>query len=198
MKTTPEAAPESLARALDAPIRSIMQEDVTTVRPGLSVHDLARVLSDEGISGVPVVAVDGRLLGVVSASDVVRTAAEVPPLTDASIAWLPSTPTAGWPGIPEDEADEELPVFGDFFLPEGKPLVVSGLDDDLGAGQLEELCVADIMTTVPFTVEPTVTVRELAGYLRRGRIHRALVTEEGRLVGIVTTMDILGAIADLD
>jgi CBS domain-containing protein len=55
--------------------------------------------------------------------------------------------------------------------------------------------IADIMTTATFTVRPDATVRELADFLARGRIHRALVVEDGRLVGIVTAFDVVRAIA---
>jgi CBS domain-containing protein len=39
-------------------------------------------------------------------------------------------------------------------------------------------------------------VKELADFLIRGRIHRAVVVEGERLVGIVTTMDVLRALAE--
>ena len=42
---------------------------------------------------------------------------------------------------------------------------------------------------------PETTVAELAGFPLRGGIHRALVLDGGRLAGIVTTFDVLRAVA---
>jgi CBS domain-containing protein len=58
-----------------------------------------------------------------------------------------------------------------------------------------EVLVDEIMTPVAFTVDPEMLVWELADFLVRGRIHRALVVEEGKLVGIVTAFDILRVMA---
>lgn len=52
------------------------------------------------------------------------------------------------------------------------------------------------MTPVSFSVEPEMEVPELCEYLVRGRIHRALVVEEGELLGIVTSHDVLRAVAE--
>jgi CBS domain-containing protein len=60
---------------------------------------------------------------------------------------------------------------------------------------MDELSVSDIMTPVTFTLPVTASARDLADFLVRGRIHRAVVVEDGRLQGIVTTMDILRALA---
>ena len=88
------------------------------------------------------------------------------------------------------------PGIGDYFLPEEGPHLVPSLGDDVGGGPADDMSVEDIMSPVPFTVEPGTTVRELAVFLTQGRIHRALVTEDEHLVGIVTATDILRAIAD--
>ncbi|MGD2069976.1 MAG: CBS domain-containing protein [Gemmatimonadota bacterium] len=185
-------APAS-STSLDRPVRDIMQTDVTTVAPGLSVRELTRILSEQGISGAPVTAADGRLIGVVSTSDVVRLASEAPDLRAMPISFLDT------PGVPWDEEagdDEPEPVYGDYFLPEEGSTIVPALGDEVGGGPMDEMAVEDIMTPVPFTVQPTTTIRDLANFLLRGRIHRAVVTEDGRCVGIVTTTDILRAVAE--
>ena len=53
-------------------VRDIMQTEVVTIGPEATVRDLTRLLADGGISGVPVVASSGTVLGVVSSSDIVR------------------------------------------------------------------------------------------------------------------------------
>lgn len=50
----------------------VMQKKVVTVRPNMLVRELARILDEKRISGAPVVDRDGRLIGVVSKSDLVH------------------------------------------------------------------------------------------------------------------------------
>lgn len=172
-------------------VRSIMQTDVVTIRPEASVRQLARLLADEEISGVPVVDGNCDLVGVVSSTDVVRLAAEEADVHMASFSLRPET------SIPDPEVDEEPePDPYGFFLPEDSPLGTGGLLSGLDESELDARTVADIMTPVTYTVEADATVMELAEFLVRGRIHRAVVVEGGCLFGIVTSGDILRAVAD--
>lgn len=172
-------------------VRSIMQTEVVTIRPEASVRQLARLLADEEISGVPVVDGNCDLVGVVSSTDVVRLAAEEADVHMASFSLRPET------SIPDPEVDEEPePDPYGFFLPEDSPLGAGGLLSGLDESELDARTVADIMTPVTYTVEADDTVMELAEFLVRGRIHRAVVVEEGCLRGIVTSGDILRAVAD--
>jgi CBS domain-containing protein len=50
----------------------IMTTDVITISPDASVKELAKLLSDHGISGVPVVDSDGKLVGIVSEGDLMH------------------------------------------------------------------------------------------------------------------------------
>ncbi|HEU4671963.1 MAG TPA: CBS domain-containing protein [Candidatus Limnocylindrales bacterium] len=50
-------------------VRDVMTRDVVTVRPETPLKQVARLLVERGISGVPVVSPDGRVLGVVSEAD---------------------------------------------------------------------------------------------------------------------------------
>lgn len=52
--------------------RLIMTPDVVTARPDMSVQDLKELLARHHISGVPVVIDDGRVVGVVSLSDLLK------------------------------------------------------------------------------------------------------------------------------
>jgi CBS domain-containing protein len=52
-------------------VRDIMRTDVITVGPDATVKELAGLLSEHKISGVPVVDADGSLLGIVSEGDVI-------------------------------------------------------------------------------------------------------------------------------
>ena len=64
------------------------------------------------------------------------------------------------------------------------------------AVQWDEFQVEDIMTQVPLTVRPDMTVPDLARYMVELGIHRALVTTNGKLIGIVTAFDVMRATAN--
>lgn len=55
------------------------------------------------------------------------------------------------------------------------------------------MLVRDYMTLNPTTVEPDTTLDEALGLMRRQRIRRLPVLQEGRLVGIVTWTDLMRA-----
>jgi CBS domain-containing protein len=52
-------------------IEKVMTTDVATVAPGASLKDVAELLASKRISGVPVVDIERRVLGVVSEGDIV-------------------------------------------------------------------------------------------------------------------------------
>ena len=51
-------------------VEQIMSRDVVCVAPSASLKSVARALLENGVSGVPVVADDGTVLGVVSSGDI--------------------------------------------------------------------------------------------------------------------------------
>ena len=53
----------------------LMNPDVVSLRPEQSVADAQRILAEKSVSGAPVVDDSGRVVGVVSQNDLVRTAA---------------------------------------------------------------------------------------------------------------------------
>src|SRR5688572_24191031 len=57
----------------------------------------------------------------------------------------------------------------------------------------DQFQVQDIMTPAACTATPDLTVAEVARFMVAAHIHRALVTENGKLLGIVTTFDIMRA-----
>lgn len=52
-------------------VQDLMTKDVWSVTPETSLKDVARVLVEHGISGMPVCDAEGRVLGVVSEADIV-------------------------------------------------------------------------------------------------------------------------------
>lgn len=56
--------------------------------------------------------------------------------------------------------------------------------------------VREIMARATFSVRPEATLPETARFLNRASIHRALVFEENRLAGVLSIMDVMGAVAE--
>lgn len=116
----------------------LMSHDVIAVDPDMTVQELAAFLTDRQITGAPVIDPGGRLVGVVSETDIA-------------------------------EADLE---------------------------QAGAQLVREIMTPTAYTVPHDTTASEVARTMVTGRIHRLLVTRQGRVVGILTTLDVLKALYD--
>jgi len=51
--------------------KEVMTTEVITVTPATPIEDFARICTEDGISGAPVVRVDGSLVGIVSKTDLV-------------------------------------------------------------------------------------------------------------------------------
>jgi CBS domain-containing protein len=161
-------------------VAEIMQTEVTTIEAGASVRSLVRLLTEKAISGVPVVDREGRVIGVVSASDVLREAAGEPDRGLAGTAEPGDAGSAAGPieGYYEDAGGPHLRC---------EPLVLSLVPPDW----LDSRRVSDIMTRAVHAVRPKTTLDNLARLFLKTGIHRALVMEEGDLVGLVTTFDVL-------
>ncbi|TDX49310.1 HutP family protein [Orenia marismortui] len=56
---------------LDVLIKTVMKEDVITIYENKSIQEAAQVLSDNQISGVPVLNEDDKLVGIITSSDIV-------------------------------------------------------------------------------------------------------------------------------
>lgn len=143
--------------------RDVMTADPVCVVPSTRIAELARILEEHEISGVPVIDQQGRVVGVVSKTDLVRRCAEG--VDDIPPGYL-------FEVLSDQGQDEETSE----VIPE--PLV----------------CVEDFMTEAPLTVAPEVSIAAIARMMFDRRIHRVIVTdEEGFPVGIITTLDLLGA-----
>ncbi|MDH3422931.1 MAG: CBS domain-containing protein [Gemmatimonadota bacterium] len=172
-----------------------MRTDVVTIRADDSARSLARLLADSEISGVPVLDGNGAVVGVASTTDLVRLAAGEAEISLASATLRPEFDRSS--DIDEEEFDDVLEAdpYG-FFLPEDSAFAAGAIFEQLPESTFDRMTVEDVMTPVSFSVRPDMTVPELCAYLVRGRIHRALVVESGALVGIVTSQDVLRAVAE--
>jgi CBS domain-containing protein len=147
-------------------IREIMDSDPATVGPESSVEDVVRILREHELPGVPVVDGDGRLVGIVTEADLV---------------------------LPDDQGDLHIPHYvnlfgGTVFL---EPL--SRFEERLRKAFASNA--GDMMTRDVRSVGPDTTVREAARLIHETGHNRLPVIEDGRLAGVVTRVDVLGALA---
>jgi predicted transcriptional regulator len=152
--------------------RDVMNPNVISVPGDWTIEELSQFLIDKAITGAPVKDENGKLIGVVSLTDIVRhdSLAEINLHADEPHDYY----VHGW----EDRlAPEELSS----FHVEDKP----------------QAFVRDVMTPMIFKVDENTSIQEVADTMIGGRVHRLLVTHAGRVVGIVTTMDMLKVIRDM-
>jgi len=69
-------------------VREVMTSRVIAVSPETPLKEVARVLADHGISGVPVVEAGGSVVGVVSEADFLLKEQDVPTGRRSLVAWL--------------------------------------------------------------------------------------------------------------
>jgi len=153
-------------------VGDIMRTEVLAAGEDWPLETLADFLVDNSISGAPVTTQDGELVGVVSLTDIVRQSS----MSNSHV----DNGTAHDVYLFELESHmsrEELRVF---HTREESPMQVS-----------------DIMTPMIFRVDRDTSLQEVAETMLKGRIHRVFVTEDGRLTGIVTTLDMLQVIRDI-
>ena len=146
-----------------------MTSNVITVGDDATLSELVATLSEHMITGAPVVDENGKLVGVVSTTDIALHSTKR--TSNIRRDRPPDFYLRGWELI-EDE-------FRSFSIEED-------------AGQV----VRDIMTPVIFSVSENATFAEMADTMVGGRVHRLIVTDGDRVVGIVTTLDLLRGLRD--
>lgn len=167
----------------------IMVRDVVRVAPDTGVNELVQLLAEHQISGAPVVNNTGRLLGVVSATDVVRLASHVEELEGGESFWRDEPERS-------DEGDEEMEYVLSAFYSDSRDREASlRTVTEMARPLFDGYSVSDIMTPATFVVTGGTHIPDVARHLARGRIHRLLVVEGPELIGIVTSFDIVRAVA---
>jgi len=127
-------------------VSELMQRAVKTVGPDAAVNEAVVTLAASHISALPVVDVMGRMVGVISSTDILTS-----------------------------EADAE--------------------DATAREALFEDTMVRDIMTLHPLTVSCDAEVREAAQQMLYADIHRLFVVDGERVVGVISTTDIMRAVA---
>ncbi|MEQ1634021.1 MAG: CBS domain-containing protein [Planctomycetota bacterium] len=160
--------------------RDLMRTEVLTLSPDDTIESALALLSDAGISGAPVLGSDGRLLGALSLADIAR-----PEHVDGDRITTMRGDNSRIAGS-DDEEDE--------FDSEEKILK----KEDYSPALLGRTLVSEWMSDTVVCVSPEDSLRTLCRTLVDAGSHRAFVTERGRMVGLVSTMDVMRLLATRD
>jgi CBS domain-containing protein len=186
----------------------VMKGPVECLPRGMSLRAAAAVLRRSQLSGAPVVDEDGRCVGVLSAADVLRWAEEAPGEGRRRLrtcSYQEDTVRAdGRPGVlctlPEGACVLQRPGFtgagaaGLFCqLPHSVFVDWQQVIEEGPTDEVSNYMTRDVVTVDPATLLPWVARRMIDAH-----IHRLLVLDgAGRPVGIVTSTDVLAALAAL-
>jgi len=150
--------------------KHIMNSEVLAAEPDWSVKRLAEFFMEICISGAPVQSKSGVAMGVVSLTDIVHH--DTQPERDLQ-----------WPhdyymhALERRYAREQTAS----FQLETEPLVT----------------VRNIMTPMIFQVSEDTSIQRVADMMIKSHIHRVFVTREKKIVGIISTADMLKTIRDM-
>jgi CBS domain-containing protein len=152
--------------------RDIMHRKLITAHPEQSLAELRHLLIESQISGAPVVDGEGRLAGIVSRSDLVRVEELVESL-DEQVSGLED-----WLDTQADGFKHSAPQQFHGFLK-----------------RLQDLRVKDVMRGQVLTCTPDAPAPQLAEEMVRHHVHRIIVVEDDRPVGIVSSLDLTALVA---
>jgi CBS domain-containing protein len=177
-------------------VRDVMTRDVVTLSPAATLREAAETLAAHHVSGAPVVD-GGKPVGVLSLTDILDLLASTPPTpaerTDA-LDWKAMVEDPpGWLG----EAEAQGTYFSELW-PDAGPDTYERIVTSQARewDQLSAHVVAEGMSRALRWVGPEVDVVVAADTMQRARVHRLLVLEHGRLVGVISTMDVTRAVAE--
>jgi CBS domain-containing protein len=148
-------------------VREYMDDDPATVNLDTSAEDVANLLGEHELHGVPVVNEAGRAVGIVTEDDLV---------------------------LADEEGDLHIPhyiqLFGGLVFLES----VRGFEERLK--KAVAATAKDLMTADPTTIGPDEDVHAAAKVISESGHNRLPVVEHGLLVGVITRADVLRALTE--
>ena len=146
-------------------VRDLMRQDVITVKEDMPLQDAAALLVEKSITGCPVVNPEGEYIGVLSTTDIAR--------------------------FESDRlAPRQASIITDFYMSDG-PYAFENQASGLPSTIAQDISVKDVMTPFVFKIDASAPIAEAARNMVQGRIHRLLVFDNKKIVGIITALDLL-------
>ncbi|MCP4723668.1 MAG: CBS domain-containing protein [bacterium] len=152
---------------MDVKVKDVMTSEVIKVYQDATLQELVEMFIGNRLSGLPVIDKDNRLVGIVSKTDLVTHGLE----KELSALLKEKTPRSSY---------VELPDF-----------------DNLLGSESIHATVADLMTTDVITTSPEMDVMEVIKIMLDKKIHRIVVVKEGKIEGILTTVDLVKLVGDI-
>lgn len=157
---------------MDLVVSEVMKRNVKTISSEVGLPELEREFIAQGVSGFPVLD-QGRLVGIVSRSDVVR---------QLTVEHQAAASTSDF--YRDETGFHEVPLE-----------TLEQMADRVGE-RIEQLRVQDVMSRQLFKVAPDQPLRFVAQTLVDNHIHRVLVTDGDRLLGLVSALDLVRLVAN--
>ncbi len=155
----------------DYKARDIMTKDVICVSPDMGINELDKIFVKHKINGAPVVDENEKLVGVVSQSNIVNYDLNKGMHASSISDYYRST------GI------EPQQMTDDFIATD-----TSGMIDTE---------VQDIMEANVITANSDDSIYDLANTMWNKKIHRLVIVNENKVVGMVSTLDILKVVGKM-
>lgn len=140
--------------------RDVMTREVVTVTEDTTIRELARIITTHRIGSVPVVDGEGKLVGIVTETDLIE--------QDKSFHIPTVISLFDWVIYLESEKKFEKEL-----------------------KRMTAVTVGDICAREVITVDPDTPVSRIADIMSGKKIHAVPVVEEGKLVGIVSRIDLI-------
>jgi CBS domain-containing protein len=181
-------------------LRDIMTQQVMTLEPQMTLREAMEILTSRHVSGAPVVS-GQRVVGVISATDLLSFASAPPReevrLTEPSLADKWDEPVE-WDETSELlDGDDSSVYFNQMWDEHSEDTnEVIATQGESSSDTLSNYLVEDVMTKTIRWLSPDADVRSAADMMREYGVHRVLVVNRGRLVGLVSAMDIAKAVAE--
>jgi len=150
-------------------VKNVMTKKVITVKPSESLEDVLKKFSKHNITGVPVVDKNGKLKGMVSESDVLKT-------IDICLPKIRFDNQSSFSLILAFVKKPSIEL-----LREGK--------------HCKKIKVSEFMNTEVLTIGPDEEVTKAAQAMNKFDVNRLVVVEKGKVVGIIARADIIRALA---
>jgi predicted transcriptional regulator len=150
-------------------IKEFMTHKVVSVHPEMSVKEFIRFLEDHRISGAPVMDIHGKVIGVASATDVIKHSHYV----NNELAHC-------------DECEESFEIDPSCGLVEVHKYYTQ---------ELFETEIGELMTKELVSLTPDNTVEDAIQLFLKTPVHRIIIMEGNQLKGVISTKDTLKALA---
>ena len=146
-------------------VRDIMETSVVTVYPEDTIENVIHTMRDHELPAIPVVNEGDRCVGIISEADLI---------------------------MGGEEADLHLPHYIELFG--GMVFLESTKKFEERLRKAIASTARDVMTEEPVTIGPDASVAEAGRMIAEHKHNRLPVVEHGRLIGVVTRVDVLDAL----